>query len=425
MWNTSEFTDGDYVLVATARDFAGIPIAADSIDVLVLNDMCQYPPSVTITSPEHGETIAGDVYFTANASDYDGSVSHVDFYIDGDFEYRDTTDPYYCFGDYIYWNTASGADGDYSLYAIAYDDNGCSNADTITVYINNGGGELLIDRSYPVTASGLYEQEWAYGIYSTSTSPIVINKLTATWDKEGGRLHRIEIPAGTEVWEAGSLGQSVTSGTTVDLSAYPVISPLGNSDVKLFFWHKDSDSNPGGRENCPMGGAETTQEFGTSLGDFGPYYVYFPCNLNIGNLWLEHQCSISTYEFAYLEEGDEYFVDRSYVLEDIPDKYEGLLWLRTANDDKDCGGGFKIHFSSNTPFTIYLAYDPRDTPSNWVVNNMVDTGDSLLISDSEQEYFRIWEAYRTKGHYWLPPNKDGGSGPCIESMYLALFRCKE
>ena len=425
-WETATFPNGEYLLLATALDDLGGSLDADSIYVEVENDICAFSPDVTITSPEDGATISGDVYYTVSASDENGQITQVEFYIDDEYEWTESYDPYYCYGDYSYWNTGSVTDGDHTLHAIAYDNDECTGADTISVYVNNGGGELQIDESYEVVSCGTYDEEWIFGILSTFPNPVTITQWRATWDKSYGRLHRIEIPAGTEVWDCGSsVEDAMESGTLVDLTTYPVISPYGSFDVKLCFWHEDGDGNPGGRENCSMGGVETTQEIVTSFGSFGPHYVYFPCTVNVSGLWVKNQCAYSDYEIAYLEEGDQYYVDRSYVLEDIPYKYQGLPWIKTANDDWNCGGGFRVYFTLNTDATVYVGYDPRDNPANWVVDNMEDTGDSLLVSNEWMEYFTIYEADRSAGTYYLPSNVASGAGDGINAMYVVFFRCKE
>ena len=52
-------------------------------------------PTVTLTSPTAGSYAAGaPIGFTATAADSDGSVSRVDFYVDGARVYADASAPY-------------------------------------------------------------------------------------------------------------------------------------------------------------------------------------------------------------------------------------------------------------------------------------------------------------------------------------------
>jgi hypothetical protein len=153
--------------------------------------------------------------------------------------------------------------------------------------------------------------------------------------------------------------------------------------------------------------------------------VYFPCDVNLSDFWVEAQCSSAPYEVAYLTEGDKYHVDRTYKIDEIPSKYKDLLWIKTAMDDKFCDEPFKIHFNANTDVTCYVAYDPRDTPVSWVTETMVDTGDVLETTNPYMGYLRIFEKSLPAGHSWLGPNIDEESGPSINAMYVVMFRCKK
>lgn len=78
------------------------------------------PPSVAITAPAGGATVAGQVAFTATASDAAG-VGKVDFVVDGLVIATDTTAPYAAT-----WNTGAYANGDHTLSAVAVDTSGNS-----------------------------------------------------------------------------------------------------------------------------------------------------------------------------------------------------------------------------------------------------------------------------------------------------------
>ena len=76
-------------------------------------------PSVSITSPQNGSSFAPDesITISANASDFDGSVSQVEFYIDGESIATDNSSPYS-----VSWSTSSEAN--YVLTAIVTDNEG-------------------------------------------------------------------------------------------------------------------------------------------------------------------------------------------------------------------------------------------------------------------------------------------------------------
>ncbi len=96
------------------------------------------PPSVSIVTPSHNENFLAPATFniTANASDADGSVARVEFYIDSILVNTDYTAPY----SYSISNVAAGS---YTIFAKAYDNEGASNvSDVITVNVNLATADL-------------------------------------------------------------------------------------------------------------------------------------------------------------------------------------------------------------------------------------------------------------------------------------------
>jgi aqualysin 1 len=92
------------------------------------------PPTVAITSPETGATVAGSVTIEAAASD-DVGVTRVAFYAGSTFLGFDTTEPYS-----IEWNTAAGENGSVALLARAFDAGGnLADSTAVTVTVNNPG----------------------------------------------------------------------------------------------------------------------------------------------------------------------------------------------------------------------------------------------------------------------------------------------
>ena len=88
-------------------------------------------PSVSITSPENGSSFAPDesITISANASDFNGSVYQVEFYIDGGSIATDNSSPYS-----VSWSTSS--EGSYVLTAIVTDDEGAQAvSDDVTILI--------------------------------------------------------------------------------------------------------------------------------------------------------------------------------------------------------------------------------------------------------------------------------------------------
>ena len=89
------------------------------------------PPSVTITSPTEGSTISGATDVDASATD-DVGVVRVEFFVDGSLVNTDTTAP---FGFVL--DTTTLTDGSHTILARAFDAEGKTGTDTITVNVNN------------------------------------------------------------------------------------------------------------------------------------------------------------------------------------------------------------------------------------------------------------------------------------------------
>ena len=137
-WNTKTASDGSHTLTAVARDGAGNLATSPTVTVTVDNT----GPSVAITSPAPGATVAGSITVTANASDASG-VAGVQFRLDGaSLGAEDTAAPYS-----VAWDTASAANGTHTLTAVARDSAGqltTSAAVTVTVNNTNSGPTIAI-----------------------------------------------------------------------------------------------------------------------------------------------------------------------------------------------------------------------------------------------------------------------------------------
>jgi len=91
------------------------------------------PPTVSITSPQSGDTVAGTMTVAATASDNQG-VEGVQFFLDGNFTGDDTSAPYA-----VPWDTTTTANGSHTLTAVARDAAGNrTTSDPVTVTVSNG-----------------------------------------------------------------------------------------------------------------------------------------------------------------------------------------------------------------------------------------------------------------------------------------------
>ncbi len=118
--------DGSHTITALATDNKNEQTTSSTITILASNNI---PPVITITAPKiaHLETVT----INATASDADGTISEVAFYMDSVLVGTDVTAPY----SYA-WNSVLGK---HSVFAIATDDKGektKSNKEIIEVVTN-------------------------------------------------------------------------------------------------------------------------------------------------------------------------------------------------------------------------------------------------------------------------------------------------
>ena len=101
-------------------------------------------PACTIKSPASGSTyqLGETVIISVDASDRDGVISKVDFFIDGVIVISLQNPPY----DYS-WVTASAAEGTHTVRAVATDNRGLQGFDSIGIELIEGTGELTITDS--------------------------------------------------------------------------------------------------------------------------------------------------------------------------------------------------------------------------------------------------------------------------------------
>jgi poly(hydroxyalkanoate) depolymerase family esterase len=135
-WNSATATNGTHVLVAKASDAAGNTATSASISVFVSGGISDTtPPTVSITFPTHGATVAGAVDITATASD-DIGVTKVEFLIDGTVVGQGVSARQA--GPYVFsWNTTPYTTGTHTLQARAHDAAGNSATSTsVTVTVD-------------------------------------------------------------------------------------------------------------------------------------------------------------------------------------------------------------------------------------------------------------------------------------------------
>ncbi len=124
-WDTTQYADGSHTIEASAKGHT------DTVVVTVNNGGGNTPPVVSITNPNDGATVSDTVTITVDATDAEDGSLTADIYIDG--SYIITANTYD-------WDTTQEDDGDHTIYAEATDSGGLTDSDSITVTVDNGGG---------------------------------------------------------------------------------------------------------------------------------------------------------------------------------------------------------------------------------------------------------------------------------------------
>jgi hypothetical protein len=169
------------------------------------------PPSVTITSPAGGATVAGTLNVAANASD-DHGVTRVQFRADGAAIGTDTDGSN---GWSAAWNTTTVADGTHTLTAVATDT--ASNTTTsaaVSVTVANSGPVVRQDVSIAASLDDVEERSNGRMWVATSDLDLVTDGTEV--QTVGMRFTGIQVPRGATISNAYVQFQTdeVTTGAT-------------------------------------------------------------------------------------------------------------------------------------------------------------------------------------------------------------------
>jgi thermitase len=125
--NTSTFPNGIHALTVTAVDTAG-NIGSATLTVIVNNVADITPPAVSISTPSDGGTVSGNIFLVANATDNLGVVK-LQLFVDG-AKKAETSSANLS----TRWSTNKVTKGSHTIQAVAFDGNGNSSVQTITVF---------------------------------------------------------------------------------------------------------------------------------------------------------------------------------------------------------------------------------------------------------------------------------------------------
>jgi hypothetical protein len=123
-----------------------------------------------------------------------------------------------------------------------------------------------------------------------------------------------------------------------------------------------------------------------------------------------------------LQVGDTYYIDRPYVITQIPNSKRGLLWIKSASADRNNTSDRFLEFTLTREANVWIAYDSRANQApNWLKDYFTRTNESIGVSESGVR-LTLWKAHRLPGRVILGGNKAPGvQNTTNVSMYVVLI----
>jgi alpha-tubulin suppressor-like RCC1 family protein/chitodextrinase len=245
-WNTTAAANGSHTISAVARDAAGNSKTSISVTVTVNNVASDTTaPTVSITSPANGATVANSITVAVSASDNVGVVG-VQFKVDGtNLGAEDLSAPYQ-----LTFDTTIVSNGSHALTAIARDAAGnTKTATAVTITVNNGGSSSIITGALAAGSKHSVALKdngtvWSFGnnqygqlgdgTTNSSLTPKQASGLTGVVEVAAGDLHTLALKSDGTIWSWGynSTGQLGDSTSTMRLAPVQVSSLTGIQSIE-------------------------------------------------------------------------------------------------------------------------------------------------------------------------------------------------
>lgn len=230
-WDSRSVANGAHTLSAKAYDGAGNVGVSATRSFLVDNDLM--PPTVALTSPSQGTSLAGRVSIQVSASD-DRGVRGVELYVDGSFAVSSYSPPFA-----MTWDSHSVRNGSHTLTVKAYDAaNNLTTSAPVTVSVAQPGTAVYdATRKVPACAqvSSVCDSEsLLQGRGGVSQFPELHppNTLDGCADGAGGSY-----PSGRVGWIAVSSvnGASLAEGKRVRLEVGAMVDNSYSDALALYY----------------------------------------------------------------------------------------------------------------------------------------------------------------------------------------------
>ena len=124
-----------------------------------------------------------------------------------------------------------------------------------------------------------------------------------------------------------------------------------------------------------------------------------------------------------LEAGDEYYLDASFTLTNVPAELTDGIWVSQANADNANADADFLSFDAGTaPVTVYIAYDPAGVPPTSSTHTFAALGaplsSNLTVSDGTVGTFSLVEATNVTGTVTIGGTMSGGGA--ASQAYLVI-----
>jgi hypothetical protein len=353
------------------------------------------PPTVFLTAPTNNCKYAApaNLSLAASASDFDGTVSRVEFIANDVKIGEDTTSPYT-----LAWNGV--APGFYTLKAIATDNGGeSSESMPVEVWVHGTGGSLTAGIATPPASVNLSSEgtaDWTH--WGLATNSLFNRKATSS--PQLGDYKRIgDQPvlryADNFTGYAWTDGTPTPSTNNAKTGVYIIGAGQG------FALTLPADTTPRtAKVYCGLYGAQGN--FQAWLSDFSaPAYTDQSLNGFFDNAY-------GVYTLTYTAASPGQILNIHYRAEQLYDGDYGNVTLQavtlvgggstpvavTLTNPRRVGGDFVFSFPTLTGASYAVLCSPSLAPANWqVLTNLVGTGSGITITNpvpaGAQRYYRV------------------------------------
>ena len=124
---------------------------------------------------------------------------------------------------------------------------------------------------------------------------------------------------------------------------------------------------------------------------------------------------------SFLDIGKEYYLDRNYVITDMPDDLLHARMIMTTNSERANSDTRFLTIQLSQAALVYVAYDSRATAvPNWLHSKFNKTEMNIGVTD-QAERLELWQGYFPAGKLILGGNKASGARNA-RSMYVVLIQ---